>query len=85
MGKKREPSMEYMEDISIDLPTRIERWRRALTVTDLAEITSISDKQIYSLIKRGLTLPAQNVSLSELLKWRKGNANEEWEAGQVHA
>jgi protein gp37 len=34
---------------------------------------------------RSLTLPAQNVSLSELLKWRKGNANEEWEAGQVHA
>ena len=32
-----------------------------------------------------LTLPAQNVSLSELLKWRKGNANEEWEAGQVYA
>ena len=55
--------MEYMEDISIDLPTRIERWRKALTVTDLAEITSISDKQIYSLIKRG-SLPYYRIASS---------------------
>ena len=41
-----------MGDDNIDLPTRIERHKRALTVPELAEITSISDKQIYSLIKR---------------------------------
>jgi excisionase family DNA binding protein len=54
MGKKKNQgtSIEQPEDSILEIPTRIERMRRAFTVAELAEITSISGKQIYSLIRR---------------------------------
>jgi excisionase family DNA binding protein len=63
MGKTRQTSADYMEEIALDLPTRIEHYRRALTVPELAEMTAISDKQIYSLIKRG-SLPYYRIASS---------------------
>lgn len=50
-------------DLSLDIPTRIQRRRNALTVAELAEITSLSSKQIYSLIKRG-ALPHYRIASS---------------------
>lgn len=36
-----------------DLPTHIAQRRKALTVSELAEILSVSNKQVYALIQQG--------------------------------
>jgi excisionase family DNA binding protein len=46
-----------------DIATLIERRRNALTVPELAELLAISDKQVYSLIKRG-SLPSYRIASS---------------------
>ena len=45
--------MENDEDLSLDLPSRIERRRKALTVPELAGIIGISDSKLYEFIKQG--------------------------------
>jgi excisionase family DNA binding protein len=47
----------------IDLATSIERRRAALTPTELADLLSLSPKQIYSLIKRG-KIPSMRIASS---------------------
>jgi predicted DNA-binding transcriptional regulator AlpA len=47
----------------IDLATSIERRRAALKPAKLAELLSLSPKQIYSLIKRGI-LPSMRIASS---------------------
>ena len=41
------------EDYSLDIPGRIERRRKALTVKELAEFVSVSTKQVYELVAKG--------------------------------
>jgi hypothetical protein len=40
-------STDALENNAVDLPTRIERWRRALTVAELADLVHLSAKQVY--------------------------------------
>ena len=45
--------MEKDEDLTIDLPTRIERRRKALKVSELASLIGVSDSKIYEFIQQG--------------------------------
>jgi excisionase family DNA binding protein len=45
--------MEPQIDTALDLPTLIERRRKALTVSELAELIHLSTKQIYELVGKG--------------------------------
>lgn len=40
-------------DYTLDIPSRIERSRKVLTVKQLAEFVSLSSKQIYELVSKG--------------------------------
>jgi predicted DNA-binding transcriptional regulator AlpA len=40
-------------DIALDLPTRIERRRRALKVSELADLVHISGNRLYEMVARG--------------------------------
>ena len=44
--------MEPQIDTALDLPTQIERRRKALTVSELADLIHISSKQIYELVAK---------------------------------
>jgi excisionase family DNA binding protein len=52
-----------LDDKPIDIATRIERRRTALTPAELAELLVLSPKQIYSLIKRG-KIPSMKIASS---------------------
>jgi excisionase family DNA binding protein len=41
------------ENYTLDIPSRIERRRKALTVKEVAELVSLSTKQIYELVAGG--------------------------------
>ena len=41
------------DDFNLDIPGRIERRRKALTVKEVAELIHLSGKQIYELVGRG--------------------------------
>jgi len=41
------------DDYTLDLPTRIERRKRALKARDIAEFLNISGKQVYALVQQG--------------------------------
>lgn len=56
-------SVSLLDDKPTDLPTRIERWGRALKPSELAELLGVSAKQIYSLTKRG-RIPAIRIASS---------------------
>jgi excisionase family DNA binding protein len=45
--------MEKDEDLTLDIPTRIERRRKALTVPELASLLGISKRQVYTLVQGG--------------------------------
>jgi excisionase family DNA binding protein len=45
--------MKLDEDYSLDIPCRIERRRKVLTVKELAAFVSLSTKQIYELVAKG--------------------------------
>jgi excisionase family DNA binding protein len=45
--------MQNDEDLTLDIPSRIERRRKALTVPELAGIIGISKRQVYALVQRG--------------------------------
>jgi excisionase family DNA binding protein len=47
--------------VVLDLPTLIERRRKALTVSELADLIHISTRQVYSLIQRG-HLPSYRIA-----------------------
>jgi excisionase family DNA binding protein len=46
---------------TLDLPSRIERRRKALTVSELAELISLSPKQVYKLVQQG-HLPSYRIA-----------------------
>jgi excisionase family DNA binding protein len=45
--------MENPDDFSLDIPTRIERRRNAMSVSELAGLIGISKRQVYTLVKGG--------------------------------
>lgn len=53
----------YLDNPVLDLPTRIERHKQALTVDDLAGFTRISTKKLYVMANRG-TLPSYRIGTS---------------------
>jgi len=48
-------------DDPIDIPTRIERQRKAMTVKQLADLVQLSTKQIYELVGKG-HIPSYRIS-----------------------
>lgn len=45
--------MEPVTDLALDLPTRIERRARALTVSELSGLIHLSSKTVYALVAQG--------------------------------
>ena len=48
------------DDTTLDLPTRIERRRRALRVGELADLLSVSTRKIYVMVERS-KLPSYQI------------------------
>ena len=70
--------METPNDLTSDIPTRIERRRKALTVAELASLIGISDSKLYEFIKQG-HLPSYRIGgavrldPASIAKWLRSN------------
>ena len=70
--------MKTDEDLTLDIPTRVERRRKALKVSELAGLIGISDSRLYELVKQG-HLPSYRIGgavrldPASVAKWLRDN------------
>jgi excisionase family DNA binding protein len=46
---------------TLDIPAQLERRKKALTVAEVADVVSLSTKQIYALVEKG-ALPSYRIA-----------------------